>query len=219
MFFLLFILIGIFTGNTVEAQNEHNVWLTTANQEYIYNGVSEETTPHLYGTLHDPEDQVDSWFEASASVYNMDGNHIYNRAGIQLGGDSLNIRWNLGNQVLEGQSYTLVFNLIKWNEGWSTYEWFTSDTAVITIDYLIVTDVEEIEPSNFSVYPNPASDQITITGMFDQDELIFVFDPAGKLIMSIPANGLKQINVSSLSPGMYTVRTSKENLFTKFIKV
>ena len=59
-------------------------------------------------------------------------------------------------------------------------------------------------------------DFVSVSGL-DVDDEISVLSTDGKLIMSLPANGLRQIDVSRLSKGVYFMRTRK-GLSTRFIK-
>ena len=208
LYFILLIAF-CFPNKATFAQTEQNVWITTAHQEYQYNAVSEETTPHLYGTLHDPLNQADSWFEASVSINTMNGDFLYTRAGIRLGGDTLNIVWNLGGGVVPGEAYTLVFNLVKWTSDLNAPPlWSTTDTAIVTISYPIVTGIEDNpEVSNLLAYPNPTASDITVTGLGDVDKQIFVYEITGQQVLSVPVSGqeTQRLNFSRLPTGMYII--------------
>lgn len=77
--------------------------------------------------------------------------------------------------------------------------------------------------SAMSVYPNPATKYINLTtGNIPDSELHFsIYDYSGKKVQEGNiSQELKSINVSSLSPGLYTIRCSNthENFASKFIK-
>jgi hypothetical protein len=223
LLYLLLLATFAFPKNTF-AQNGHNVWITTAHQDYIYNSVAGETTPHLYGTLHDPDNETDSWFEASISVYDEEWNHLYDRTEVNLGGDTLNLRWNLGNEVIAGEDYNLVFNLVQWTSDWSSPPlWNTTDTAVIVVDYPLLTEIEEepvAEEPELLAYPNPTFGPVTVSGLSkDVDEQIFVYDTQGRLVLQSPAYGKQtlQLDLSSLKNGMYLIKlpSGKHSYITK----
>ncbi|MDQ3110177.1 MAG: T9SS type A sorting domain-containing protein, partial [Bacteroidota bacterium] len=76
------------------------------------------------------------------------------------------------------------------------------------------TGIEEPAANGFSVYPNPANDNITIAGLKSGMENInaSVFDISGReviLTQTINANGT--LDVSELSPGMYFVQLRTMN--------
>jgi hypothetical protein len=78
---------------------------------------------------------------------------------------------------------------------------------VIRLLIVPTLSVFESEPdSHFSIYPNPATDWVSVinTGLTDI-EAISVYDMNGKIIISetVPVNFL---NVSEMSSGMYIVK-------------
>ena len=110
---------------------------------------------------------------------------------------------------------------------------FTFETefgGTLYYDFAIgdLTDVEDIENATlFTVYPNPASDQLTVElqGFQERTFLIEVIDLNGRVIYSQQTNALgaqqqEQINTANLSPGMYYVRVSgsADNWVRSFVK-
>lgn len=81
----------------------------------------------------------------------------------------------------------------------------------LTFSSLVITN--EIITSNFSVYPNPTSNFITIDKVFDFAE---IYDITGKRILK---SSNSKIDVSDLDNGIYTIKIIGNNvLSTKFIK-
>jgi hypothetical protein len=85
------------------------------------------------------------------------------------------------------------------------------------------TSVEEIEtsPANFSFFPNPANDNLTVfsntTDLINQIEL---FDINGKLIMKINVNANQvSINVTDLSNGIYICKVYNSSAKIKTEKI
>ena len=69
------------------------------------------------------------------------------------------------------------------------------------------------------IYPNPASNQITIKGEFDTNENVTIFNLLGQKVLESAINSNEEtINISKLATGVYTIyfNTSKESY--KFIK-
>lgn len=62
--------------------------------------------------------------------------------------------------------------------------------------------------NSIKIYPNPASNMLTVSGDFDQLESLVINDLKGKLVLS---SNSKQIDVSELTQGVYitTIRTNK----------
>jgi hypothetical protein len=69
-----------------------------------------------------------------------------------------------------------------------------------------------------SIYPNPATDDLTISNINSSIAEIEIIDITGKLIKQLPINNVKEIkiNISDLSNGIYIIRIGNE--FQKFIK-
>ncbi len=78
-------------------------------------------------------------------------------------------------------------------------------SEVLSIDL----SIEQITALDFSLYPNPTTDFITISsGFLDQIQLIKVFDTSGKLVLEKPALGWLSdlsIDVSNLPSGHYNL--------------
>ncbi|WP_046758888.1 T9SS type A sorting domain-containing protein [Kordia jejudonensis] len=80
-----------------------------------------------------------------------------------------------------------------------------TQTGTITItDTLGVDDVEGLN-TKITIYPNPATDIITIAGAEQIVEKIEIYDINGKLVFS-KNNALTSINVDNLQSGMYFVK-------------
>ena len=85
------------------------------------------------------------------------------------------------------------------------------------------TGVASVENDNIRVYPNPAIDQLNISGM-DDVASISLFDLTGKVILTEMghAQNVQIINVESLNPGVYFVmlqKTSGAKVMRKIIKL
>lgn len=73
-----------------------------------------------------------------------------------------------------------------------------------------VTANEEIK---FSVYPNPANDNITITGEF-QNANVSIVNTVGQVVLNEEVSSGESINVSSLKSGIYLVKMQKDGVTT-----
>lgn len=87
-----------------------------------------------------------------------------------------------------------------------------SETAIIDG----TTGIENVSHNRVSVYPNPATDQINISGDVAQ---VVIYSLHGNKVLS--ANGTNKIDVSALSAGVYLVQILNENgeRFTTKIQV
>lgn len=72
--------------------------------------------------------------------------------------------------------------------------------------------VEEVEATTFSVYPNPATTNITVKGEGSME----IVNTLGQVVVSEQVNGQANINVANLESGIYFVRMNGAT--QKFIK-
>lgn len=77
---------------------------------------------------------------------------------------------------------------------------------VATFDLSTIV-VDPPAPLEFSLMPNPASESITLTYAKNEQATLSVVDATGRVVMNEPlgSNAVRNINVSMLSPGSYTI--------------
>ncbi len=87
----------------------------------------------------------------------------------------------------------------------------TQVTALTTTDFV---------KSNFTVYPNPASDFITIEAKNDIDSVYEIVDINGKLLLKGTTESLHPINISNLESGFYflNLKTNQGKATYKIVK-
>lgn len=80
------------------------------------------------------------------------------------------------------------------------------------------SSINEISKNDFVVYPNPATDFITLSGAISENTSVEVYNLNGQRVASQIGN--KQLDISGLSNGVYTVKITdgKSVSHTKFIK-
>jgi photosystem II stability/assembly factor-like uncharacterized protein len=84
----------------------------------------------------------------------------------------------------------------------------TSETLAVTIDDC--TGLDEGESSQIQVYPNPAHDQLNITGL--ENAVIRVYNLVGVEVMNLGrVSGKASLNISSLQKGIYLVKAEDVN--------
>jgi len=89
----------------------------------------------------------------------------------------------------------------------------TSSSLAVTIDDC--TGIEENSSSLIRLYPNPANDKVTITGL--NEATIKVYNLLGKEIYSIKeARGQQSINTSSYVKGLYLVKVEQDEELSVF---
>lgn len=89
-----------------------------------------------------------------------------------------------------------------------------SDTANSTIVVDVCTGTASQVISAINAYPNPFTDQLTITSSTAMDR-IDVYDAAGKLLMTeYPQSDKTELNMSGFESGMYFIHVSNANATT-----
>ena len=81
----------------------------------------------------------------------------------------------------------------------------SNDQFGLLIDEVSVSNVNginEVETSSFTIYPNPATDILTVNG----EGLAEVYNTLGQMVISENVNGTAQLNVNNLESGVYFVR-------------
>jgi len=81
-------------------------------------------------------------------------------------------------------------------------------------------DAAEDNSDNISIYPNPASDFVTIAAQNQELKQIELLQADGKLLKTIqPQQGNYQLNLDDIHAGMYFIRVigSKENVVKKIV--
>jgi len=105
---------------------------------------------------------------------------------------------------------------------WNVYPYFASGNIIISgeggftlaIDQTLLSN-SDFENSNFSIYPNPASNRLSINSKNDPLTHVEVFNVLGqRIINAIFSNSVSEnIDISSLNSGLYIVKIN--NLTTK----
>jgi len=99
---------------------------------------------------------------------------------------------------------------------------FTSDAGVFS-DRLEIrfkkTIDDDFSSENINIYPNPASDKLTILG-FNSVSNIKIYSVIGKLVKITIPNAINEINISSLKEGIYfiEIKSKEGKIVKKFVK-
>jgi endonuclease I len=94
------------------------------------------------------------------------------------------------------------------------------NTLTVYSNCAITLDADEVnfaEPS-FSVFPNPASDQLTISGLTDEAAIFSMYDMNGRMVYSANSYAGQPIDISMIPTGIYTLQV-RGNEFLKTQKV
>ena len=89
-----------------------------------------------------------------------------------------------------------------------------SMNGVITVDQLV--GIDELFRINIIIFPNPATDKLTITSLYQLDTYK-IYDVLGKLVSQGAANGnVTDLDVSGLQSGLYFINLASEGLQSTF---
>ena len=103
----------------------------------------------------------------------------------------------------------------------SVYETGTSPGDTVTwIISSAPAAINENSERRLEVYPNPATDLVSITGIESSDLTLQVFDMLGKEVPHAPSSQPGKIDVSALPPGAYFIRitVNEQTSVLRFIK-
>jgi hypothetical protein len=123
----------------------------------------------------------------------------------------------------ENESFT--FELYRPSSGWYAFEVQEYDgsfpnqgqfeinglSKILSVDIYPV-GVDENQMRNIDVYPNPAKDQITITGIENIACDVEMLDIKGQKVLEIKHSEANAIDVSMLKQGVYFVRISGDEI-------
>jgi len=101
---------------------------------------------------------------------------------------------------------------------------FKGSFKMVVIDSVLV-GLEEMQSSDFSIFPNPANQQILISELknIQAASTVKILDMQGRILQNDRLNtssGNHQINIADLSPGIYFVKieNASQSIVKKFIK-
>ncbi|PKP45344.1 MAG: hypothetical protein CVT95_08925 [Bacteroidetes bacterium HGW-Bacteroidetes-12] len=97
----------------------------------------------------------------------------------------------------------------------------SADAAQTTFFNDALSVNELFNTSNFSIFPNPANEQLTIVGLpTNEKNTFFITDISGKTLIEKPDNFTNRIDIKSLPSGIYflTIRSANHQQVLKFIK-
>ncbi|MDR2836834.1 MAG: InlB B-repeat-containing protein [Bacteroidales bacterium] len=127
---------------------------------------------------------------------------------------------NPTSYTIESATITLLnptktdYNFTGWTEG-NTIPTGSTGDKTFTAQWTALIGIDVIENSKFSIYPNPASDIITISGISVTEPVeVTITDLLGRIMYRLPFT--VNINISNLTKGIYLIQIGDKT--TKFIK-
>jgi hypothetical protein len=110
-----------------------------------------------------------------------------------------------------------TYPIFRFNSPSATY--YIDDFQITwqeTNDAILSSNEGEMEPLN--IYPNPVEDFLVINNIFDRPQKIEIYSITGRILKSINLDSANnEVDVSSLNPGVYILKT-EDSKTHKFIK-
>jgi hypothetical protein len=123
------------------------------------------------------------------------------------------------NQLIEGATSS-TYSPTQSGE-YGVYAYLGPCTEVVCVGFTFI-GVEEIKGDQFSIYPNPAVQSVSINSTIAWNNArLCIINATGSLVMNKTINGkVQQIDVSELASGVYHVQIFDNGLLSqkKFIK-
>ncbi len=110
--------------------------------------------------------------------------------------------------------YLIQVNIPDVYAGGVSYNFGTGGDITFRTSVDVSTDVNSIgNENNFAVFPNPASDVITVNGISNfSTASYFISDQLGRIVLTGELNALSStINISELSRGIYFLKIGVQN--------
>ena len=168
-------------------------------------GNSTYTTSGTYLDIMQNVSDCDSIIQISLTIITVDIAVWVSTSTLSSNNSGASYQWidcNNGNASISGEN-NQTFNATSSG----LYAVIIADSGCIdTSDCyeLKLTSVLENANPAIQIYPNPAADEIYVTGLENSDHSISIYDAAGKLILKHQLEKKRQIlNIKSLGPGIY----------------
>lgn len=188
-------------GNRVKQYNfswdeTNQDWMNGSMSEYIYDDVDAEKSSVIQWNRYSWNSEASEWSISTEESYtfnqdilpeNLLSNDIYSEITLSI----------KRHKVIEEITYN---NLNSGYFSQSVYYYTELENS---------TSVENIDSFDYRVFPNPANDHLTISGLKASGN-IEIYDMQGKLLLNQKVNETETIEISALSPGLYIYRIFEE---------
>lgn len=129
--------------------------------------------------------------------------------------------WTTVSHTVYVNAGTYNFGVFAQAGGWN-FNWLriTKQSTSLTAQTTTAQFTAPTKASSLSLYPNPVSDQLTVSGLPDDASQVSILDMQGQQVWSGRYTG-KALDISKLQPGLYTlvvVGADQKKQVTKFSK-
>lgn len=232
--------------NTIDlSQNIHLEQLNAKNNLINQIDVSDNTLLTTLDLYNNYLTEIDVSYNDYLELLNIGNNFITNSLDLSTHYDLVNVNVNINqltsldlrngyNTILtsfdatENSDLTCIFvdNATNANAGSGSYASWLKDAATNYVETAadcnaLAVDDAEILKTNYTLYPNPFQEILSVKAVDSDDFTISIYSVLGKeLIQSNSVNGIAHIDTSSLATGTYlvTILTDKKFISYKIIK-
>lgn len=95
---------------------------------------------------------------------------------------------------------------------------YFSDTVFWYENEMVTLGTSEFDTESLIIHPNPATNQLTFSGNFNETLEIAVFNALGQTVLFNKISAGNQLDISELSTGIYVIKDMNSDLTRKFIK-
>jgi hypothetical protein len=179
---------------------------------FLDQGVNFEMTPGFDG--QDLPLQTRIWIDL-----NQDGSYDQNEIVYDQSAPSFGVHaasFTVPNNAAIGSTRLRVQTVYQGPDANSLPDACSNFTSGEVEDYCIelregVASINAYNDQQFNIYPNPANEMLNVKAPNSEAAQIVMFDPTGKLVMSVPTNGeITQLNMSALESGIYITKIVSE---------
>lgn len=188
------------------SQDAMNNWSAVAEETYLLDFTKPEIV-HLHdGSAADIDTVFSSTLEANwiaDDIHSDIGNYEVAIGTLPMLNDVVDWTSNglqeTFSYILSNPVYNEVYHIsVRVQNGAGLQETFISDGQ----QYIDDLNLESQDLESIVLYPNPASNEIEITGLKNEFH-IYIYDLKGKVCMEKLSSPNKPVNISSLAPGSY----------------
>jgi hypothetical protein len=127
----------------------------------------------------------------------------------------------IGLKIIKNETQDLIDLMPVWNSAMPDAGYFVQNgqsmVSELKMGSLSIADSDTFE---FSIYPNPANDNLTISLGDSQTAVLSICDQLGQVVwLGQISQGINNVNISAFSPGIYFVQIDDLNQNRRTLKL
>ena len=98
------------------------------------------------------------------------------------------------------------YHFVRWNNGITSnpFVFAVSEDVTLSAEFAIDVAIDDVENVAVRIYPNPTSGVLNLEA--EGLQKVELYDAVGRMVLMSQTNNSTSINLSSLAPGIYTIR-------------